>query len=142
MLRNPANEGVLRYLQAKGRGEEERPPRPQNADYWESGSHPDVVERVWDQLGASLPPEARRVIFGSPVLLVPTSRLIVAVAIGTQYAVRVPPSVQPSKPQTETVWAGGERMDIRAAFGPDWIFGSYAGEEENWPVRFLHEIGL
>jgi hypothetical protein len=87
-----------------------------------------VVERVWDQLGAVLPPEAKRVVFGSPVLLVPTSKLIIAVAIGTQYAIRVPP-VLPSM-QTQTTWSNGKTLDLRATFGADWVFGSYAAEED------------
>jgi hypothetical protein len=51
---------------------------------------------------------------------------------------RLPPGTpRASDMKTDTVWAGGKRMDIGAEFGSDWIFGSYAGGEEAWVKQFL-----
>lgn len=133
---NDANSGVIRYLQRGNAAEYDRPPRPESRDYWESGSHPDVVERVWDQLGKGLPVESKRVVCGSPVLVHPASKVLIAVAMGTQYAIRLPSVVLhasvSSIVRTTNVWSDGTRMDIRAEFGNDWIFGSYSADEETW----------
>jgi hypothetical protein len=130
------NEGVIRYLRRGNAAEFDRSPRPEGRDYWEAGSHPDVVERVWDQLGRGLPVESKRVVCGSPALVHPPSKVLIAVAMGTQYAVRLPASVLqaggPATVRTTNIWSDGTRMDIRAEFGADWIFGSYSPDEETW----------
>src|SRR5947209_20327918 len=51
-------------------GEELRQPeqgRPRDP-YWEQGCHPDVVSRLWNELGAELPGPARAQAKGRPVL--------------------------------------------------------------------------
>jgi hypothetical protein len=89
-IRQPLNDGVIRYLERhRTFAEDDRAPRPDHLDYWESGSHPDVVERVWNQLGNALPLESRRVVCGTPALVHPTSKVVIAVSIGTAYALRL-----------------------------------------------------
>ncbi len=146
-VRQRANEKVIRYLERRGKEEvDDRPPRGEQRDYWEAGSHPEIVERIWDQLGRSFPAESRRVVCGSPVLLQPASRVILAVAIGTQYAIRLPSPVSqtgpPANARTETVWSDGARMDVRHEFGSDWVFGSYSAEEETWCLQSFKEYSL
>jgi len=147
-VRRPANEGVLRYLErnsAVAGVPEVRAPREQQRDYWECGSHPDVVERVWDQLGKSLPAECRKVVLGSPALVHPESGVVLAIAIGTQYGLRLPTSALrdglPNGARTLTVWAGGARMDIQEEFGRDWIFGTWSVAEETWCLEAFRERG-
>ena len=135
-VRQPANAPVIAWLAGRQGPDDDRPPRADEHDYWEAGSHPDVVERIWNQLGRTLPIESRRVVCGTPALLHPTSRVLIAVAIGTQYVLRLPSALLrsgvPATVRTETTWSGGGRMDVRAAFGPEWVFGSYTPEEEAW----------
>ena len=136
-VRQPLNDGVIRYLErAKRFLDDDRAPRPEHLDYWESGSHPDIVERVWDQLGKALPVESRRVVCGTPALLNPASKVLIAVSMGTQYAIRLPSAVLasriPSDARVETTWSTGGGLNVQMEFGPAWIFGSYAREEEAW----------
>jgi hypothetical protein len=142
-VRQPANERVIRYLERTRVAEEDRAPRPGHRDYWEAGSHPDVVERIWDQLGRDLPPDSKRVVCGTPVLLHPRSKVLLAVAIGTQYAIRLPAAVLrsglPAGARTETVWAGGTRMNVQQELGDDWIFGSHSPVEVEWCEESFRE---
>lgn len=141
LLRQPLNEGVVRYLDrhACNNPPDFQPPPEKNQ---EAGSHPDVVERIWDQLGASLPVECRQVVLGSPALIHNKSGVVLALAIGTQYGIRVPRRVlQEGKanPRTEVLWGSGGTMDIRAEFGEDWAFGTWASVEEAWLLEAYRE---
>jgi hypothetical protein len=136
-VRQPLNDGVIRYLERhRTFAAADRTPRPDHRDYWESGSHPDVVERVWNQLGNALPLESRRVVCGTPALVHPTSKVVIAVSIGTSYALRLPSAVLrsglPKDARVENTWSTGGRMNVQTEFGPAWIFGTYAREEEAW----------
>jgi hypothetical protein len=135
-LLQPANERVLRYLTRHGALVEERAPREGQRDYWEAGSHPDVVERIWDKLANELPVESRRVVCGSPAVVHPVSKVVLALAIGTQYAIRLPSDVVtagvPARWRTDTTWAGGQRLDVREEFGDEWVFGNYSTDEVAW----------
>jgi len=147
-VRRAANDGVLRYLERNsgiGNRPDVRPPREQQRDYWDCGSHPDVVERVWDQLGKPLPAERRQVVLGTPALVHPDSGVLLAVAIGTQYCLRLPASSWrdglPDGVRTRTVWAGGAELDAQGEFGRDWIFGDWSAREETWCLEAYREWG-
>ena len=142
----PLNEGVVRYLQRNSYGQsspEVRPPREKSLDYWECGAHPDIVERLWDQLGRPLPFECRQVVMGSPALVYPGSGVILALAIGMQYGLRVPARVLreglPAGTRTQTTWSSGGQMDIQKEFGADWVFGTWNSTEEYWCLEVFQE---
>ncbi len=59
--------------------------RPRNP-YLEQGCHPDIVVRVWDELGSALRCDCRAQANGTPVLAHPETDRIIAVAHGTAYA--------------------------------------------------------
>jgi hypothetical protein len=145
-VRQPLNASVVRYLErVRTWSDEDRAPRPEHKDHWEAGSHPDVVERVWDQLGKSLPPESHRVVCGTPALVHPESKVVIAIAIGTQYAMRLPTAVVQSaagNAKIETTWSGGGSLNVRDELGPNWILGSYSREEEVWCQQAFEEYGL
>src|SRR5262249_18290587 len=99
-LDHPFNQGILSYL-----GNPERLQRAVSvaskirvcaasevADpYMTLGTHPDLVSRLWDELGKGLPADCRYVVFGAPVLLRPDSGVIFGFAGGTlTYALRLP----------------------------------------------------
>jgi hypothetical protein len=146
LIRQAMNEGVVRYLERLSRSHgmsDIRRPREQHLDYWECGSHPDVVERVWDQLGKHLPAESRQVVLGTPALIHPGYGVVLAIAIGTQYALRLPHHIVeqglPDGTRTQNTWSTGDQMDIQQELGKDWVFGTWASAEEDWCLEAFRE---
>lgn len=140
----PANEQALQYLTRRLRGEivpEVRVPREGQRDYWESGAHPDIVERLWDQLGKNLPSTWRQVVLGAPALLNPNSGLLIAVAIGTNYVLRLLPNrlseALATGARTKTVFTKNHELDVTKEFGPDWIIGQWSSVEEVGCLEFF-----
>ena len=144
LIRQAMNEGVVRYLQrSRSDAPDIRQPREKHLDYWECGSHPDVVERVWDKLGRHLPTNCRQVVLGTPALIHPRSGVVLAIAIGTQYALRLPNRVvqdgPPDDVRTQSTRSAGRQMDIQQEIGKDWIFGAWASVEEDWCLESFKE---
>lgn len=144
MIRQPANEGVVRYLErTRSSTPDVRPPREKHLDYWECGSHPDVVERIWDKLGKDLPTECRQVVLGTPALVHPRSGVVLAIAFGMQYGLRLPNRVVqeglPAGARTVNTWSTGGEMDIQQEIGKDWVFGTWMSVEEVWCLEAFRE---
>jgi hypothetical protein len=137
-IRNhPANGGVIRWLCRESGGvasvaAPDSAPDPYN---W-CGSHPEIVERVWDQLGHGLPPNCRVILCGTPVLVEPTTGVILAVSFGTSYCLRLPEGALPAALKagckTSRRWTGGTFTDVSTLFGLDWVFGCWAKDEVAW----------
>jgi hypothetical protein len=143
--RNPMgeaeNKGVFRFLGnrlgAKSRVLPVTSPDDPKRDYYlNAGSHPDVVARVWDQLGKALPGSSRALVFGTPALVHRESGIVLAFALGTEYAIRLPHSIwrqgRPGRLRTVAKWAGCSSTDIERECGEGWIFGSYVADEISW----------
>lgn len=111
---------------------------PDNVDdpYYGAGCHPDIVERVWDQIGAAYPSGGRCLVYGRPALADPGSRIIVAVGYGTAYCVRIPVAAIPLALHLGATfvrkWTGGEVTDIQSEFGEGWVFGAWLNQEIEW----------
>ena len=90
--------------------------------YAGQGSHPDVVERLWDGLAAALPTDCRCLVAGTPALVHPRSGVVVAFTLGTSYFVRLPPGSDRAAP---TSTEPGE-------LGPEWVRGSWSLDEPAW----------
>ena len=147
-VRIPANNGVIRYLE---RMKSERPPlsdvRPPadpRHDYWGIGAHPEIVERLWDQLGSRLAREARQVVLEAPALIHSATGVILAVALGTSYAIRVPSSAHAvameAGAKTQIHWSDGTVLDLQAEFGDDWFAGSWSSHEGVWCTAQAREL--
>ena len=135
----PENCGVLRHL-ARGSGKPlAASPSAEKDPYYQCGSHPDIVERVWDQLGSELPSSVKWLVFGSPALVHERSGLVLAVALGTQYALRVPALELASASRLEVrhVYRGAGVVFDLSEFGPTWRFGAWDAREPDW-VRAEH----
>ena len=137
---NPANAKVLEYLRSRARPGAAiiaQPGAPQQ-DYLGSGAHPDIVERLWKDLNRALPKDSRRLVFGTPVLMNPDTNEILAVAIGTSYAVRLPRALSENHPEgtsSKIKWSVGKTMDLGTLFGPDWVVGTWNSAELDWVLR-------
>ena len=104
--------------------------------YLNLGSHPDIVTRIWDELNGKLPADCRAIVHGSPALVNPEAGVVIAMAYGTRYALRVPESCVAAALAlgctTEQTWAGGASTDIAAQFGDGWLFGNWLKDEARW----------
>jgi hypothetical protein len=132
------NDGVLRYV---GDGLEPRDvpvvAAPADVDRWRLGAHPDIVERLWDILAAALPEPSAHLVAGGAALVHPRSGLILAVALGTQYAVRLTgtglaEAVAAGYPTHHEFALVGRTLDLERTFGPGWVFGRHDMREPEW----------
>jgi len=107
--------------------------------YMNSGSHPDIVERLWKQIGAALPEDCRCRVGRTPALAHPRTRLVFGLTMGTQYALRLPPALVKAAidagAKTTTVWGLKRHFDLSAALGAEWVFGAWLKQELEWCRR-------
>jgi hypothetical protein len=118
---------------------EELPPRMSGRPrdpYMGQGCHPDVVTRVWNDLGEDLPRDCRAQANGKPVLAHPETDRILAVAHGTAYALWLTPGDHADAVEAGAVtvmtWSGGTITDLGERAGPGWIWGRWYTDEPLW----------
>ncbi len=137
-LTQPRNNLVLASLAAHHQGKAEIAPHdavPPTVAYSNCGCHPDVVERLWDQINPALPDDCRHLLYGTPALVHPGG-LILALGMGTGYGMRILPSIATEAAaagaKTINFGIGSAGIDIRQRYGPDWIFGAWLAQEPAW----------
>lgn len=136
-ISNPENQGVLAYVLRCQRAAPAfaLPDSVQNP-YYGCGCHPDIVERLWDQIGPRLPADCRCLIHGIPALAHSPSGVILGIGIGTQYGLRLPGALgleaTRAGAKLTTRWSTGGEMDIRRDLGDDWVFGAWLPAELVW----------
>src|SRR5688500_6103751 len=89
---HPANQGVLAYLRTNERARTSpRSAKPGDVPdpYYQLGTHPDIVEHLWDKLGRALPEDCRCVVVACVALVQPKSGVVIALGLGTSYALRL-----------------------------------------------------
>lgn len=138
ILENPRNAALCRYLAAT-RGPTTPPvARPDEITdpYYSLGTHPDLVERLWDQLGRGLPLDCRGALYRTPVLIRPDTGTVFAFATGTHtYALRLPAI---EREEASGRGATGVKTSLRGPgldldeLGPEWVFGGWLEGEEAW----------
>lgn len=108
----------------------------------QSGSHPEIVDYLWDSLAARLPVDCRALVCGRPSLVAPTRKVIFAVPLGTEYGLRLPPE------EFALARAAGAEivhhyrtvdvtLNLAERFGPHWVFGLFDRREPQWCVAAL-----
>lgn len=133
-----ANAKLIEYLRREKRGDAPPVASPEDVEnpYERCGSHPEIVERVWDALGAALPADCRRLVYGTPALVHPQTGVVLAVALGTQYGLRVPANrlqeALDAGAKLKTKWSNGGEFDVPSALGGDWVLGSFSKSEARW----------
>ncbi len=100
------------------------------------GSHPDIVERVWDQLSAALPKSCRCLVHGTPALVHDKLGVVLGLTLGTEYALllpngRMPDADKKAMERVHVYKTSRVTLDL-GDFGPCWRFGRWNREEEEW----------
>jgi len=133
----PENRGVLSHLER--RNERRRPLAAHPAAFDQPqltlGSHPDVVERVWNGLAPDV--SWRVVVLGTPAVVDPDPGTVVAIAYGTSYWLRlaaddIEAALASGARQQHRYGRTGPLVDAAASFGPTWILGSWNEHEPGW----------
>jgi hypothetical protein len=134
-ISNPLNQKVLKYLSLRYPDSPLTllPEESKRDPYMSSGSHPDIVERIWKGIGSKLDSDCRLIVCGTPALVQPQTGIILAFALGTQYCLHLPPDLVSTAltagAQTTTKWSNGRVTDAASKFGEGWIFGSWKKDE-------------
>ena len=104
--------------------------------YMGCGCHPDVVGRLWDQLGKSMSKDCRALVYHWPALVHPSSGVILGLCMGTQYALRIHGDMvegaRSAGLKSAMKWSSGEILDIGEKWGADWFWGAWKKEELSW----------
>jgi len=147
-----ANAGVLAYLGDTARlarsvsaakDRRECSPAEVADPYYTLGTHPDLVQRLWDELGKGLPEDCRWIVHGVPALVRPNSGVIFGFAGGTQtYALALPDEVRApavaAGARTKHSYPAYPELNVEAStidlttFGRGWVFGGWFKGEEDW----------
>jgi hypothetical protein len=129
---------VLGYLAQGGPPDGVPVVRPgPETDTWRLGAHPDIVAHLWERLNAGLPADCRFLVADSAALVDPDSGLVLAVALGTQYALRVSgqgllAALEAGHETSHQFATVGRTLDLAASFGAGWVFGRYDPHEAEW----------
>jgi len=104
--------------------------------YTDLGSHPDIVEFLWDKLNSNFSEDHRAIVYGTPALVCPHSGNIIAIAYGTTYIIRldkklISSSLHDKYKHTHT-WSDNTITDTSSLFGDDWLFGKFNLPEKDW----------
>jgi hypothetical protein len=141
----PKNHKVLKYLKEKGVTYTSiiQPPESVKNPYFNQGSHPDIVERVWKIIGKDLPLDCRQLVYGTPCLLNPVNGIIFAICNGTQYNLQLTGKdflvAKEYGLKTTTKWSSGKIMDSVEQLGENWIFGGWKDLEKEWGENYYNE---
>jgi len=145
---HPDNAGVLRHLSRGWDGSRiaaSASPADVRDPYLTLGTHPDLVGRLWDELGARLPEPCRWVVHGRPALVHPRTGIVFGFAGGTHtYGLRLPPTERAQAlrmgARREHTYSNGSRLEMDA-IGPDWILGGWFREEPEWCLAAYAHAG-
>ena len=90
---HPSNKGVIQYLCREGKPKKPLiEPAAASKSTWDTGSHPEIVEYLWESVTERLPADCRAAVCGTPALVAPMCGVIFAVALGTEYVWHPPNS--------------------------------------------------
>lgn len=129
---------MLRYLaRAAPDGVVSAARPPPDVDRWRLGTHPDVVDWLWDNVNGALPTDARYLLLGGPALVEVGSGIVLALGLGTEYALRLEladfkQALAAGLEVVHSYRSVDVTLDLAATFGPGWVFGRFDGREPGW----------
>lgn len=128
-LDHPTNRDVLRYIKRLGAKEF-------------VGVHPDILDRMI-ALCAKVPRCVRRSIRGVRIIAHRKTGVIIAVAFGTSYCLRVGAALKEAKRAklrpSENFLDGG-LLNVSRRFGSDWLFGCWHKKEVEWLTGVVGDL--
>ena len=137
-LSHPANAGLLAYLGPRAGKDAPASQSPDSVSdpYYTLGTHPDLVEWLWETLSGKIPRACRWVVYRTPALVHPETGVIFGWAGGTHtYALRLPPALfaEAVRAGAKRVYRypGGHVIDLES-IGPGWVFGDWNKPEADW----------
>lgn len=146
---HPANAALRRYFEPRLRGSTPVVAIPDDVDnpYYSLGTHPDIVARLWDELGEGLPADCRTIFCGVPTLMHPVTKVVFAFAWGTMViAARLP-----ERERTAARNAGATRVHIYSGgalpfslddIGDEWLFFQWLRDEPEWILAAYEFAGM
>lgn len=146
-LSHPSNKKVVSYLSKRNptAALTVLPEDSTRDPYMHLGSHPDIVDRLWKGIGATLDSDCRLIVCGTPALVQPETGIILAIALGTQYCLHLPePQFKNALAlgaQTTTKWGSGRQTNLAEECGEDWIFGKWLKDEMEWCQQAYQVFG-
>lgn len=142
---HPLNKKVIRYLNSlcdvdvPALAVPDSHPDP----YWKLGCRPDEVMVVWDYLGSQLPTDCRAIVYGKPALVHPTAGVVLALAFGTTYLLRVPQKLVDTAIEagcrTTQKGSNGVTTNIEQELGRGWVFGN-SNQVGEWLLEMYKEL--
>ena len=135
----PANAGLRRYREPRHQKSGLAAvafPETVERPYDTLGTHPDLVARLWDELGKVLPVDCRAIFSGCPALIHPETGIVFGFAGGTHtYALRLPEAerlraLQVGVPRVKH-HPDQPPLDLNH-IGPEWVFCGWYRDEEAW----------
>jgi len=131
---HPANQGVLAFLASRERGAHYvASAAPGSVDSYELGTHPDLVQLLWDGIDAQLPKRSAWIVHGRPALVRKHSGLIFGFATGTlSIALRVPPARLADfglGPAERVYTVRSRAVADLSSCGPEWHFVAYGARQ-------------
>jgi hypothetical protein len=146
-LEHPSNRGIIAYLRSRSPAGTTPQQNPGDVEdpYYKLGTHPEIVERLWDELGGALPAKCAWILHGSPVLAHPRTGVVFGFGGGSlTYALRLPPAerggainagakTRHDYPAYPELHIAASSLDL-AAFGNEWIFGAWLESEREWCI--------
>ncbi len=135
---HPSNAGILRYLgqyKAPTVDASQSPDSIRNP-YYNLGTHPDLVARLWDEITKNLPEKCNWVVYRCPVLVHPKTGIIFGFAGGTHtYGLRLPnrereEALRAGAPSRHT-YSDKSTLEI-SEIGLEWVFGYWLTGEDRW----------
>jgi len=136
----PSNSSVLRFLTREGGHMYCKLPNVPAFAEWNSvsdaftscGCHPEVVSRIWTDIGRKLPRDCRGLIYSNPSLVHAETGIIFALGMGTWYGLRLPRKLISvaiaAGAKTRMEFSTGN-MDIRQSISDEWVFGGFLVQE-------------
>jgi len=100
------------------------------------GPNPDLVARLWDELGRVLPVDCRAIFYGGPALIHPETGIVFGFAGGTHtHALRLPETERRQALQVGALrvrhYPGQPSFDL-SEIGEEWVFCGWYRDEEAW----------